>query len=288
MPTKIEKDALSGRETTGHDWDGIRELNTPLPKWWLYVLYATVVWAIALVILYPAIPLWWTHTAGMLGYTTRAALDIEIKDAQARQAPLLDKIAQLSPAEIRKDPNLLPVALVHGRTVFASNCTPCHGTAGSGRPGYPNLADDVWLWGGTLDAIQQTITHGVRSGDPQTRDSQMPNFGADKILTEEQIGQVADYVWALWRGTKPAADSPAAALFSDNCAMCHGAAGEGNRDVGAPPLAAATHLYGSDRATIIRQITKPRHGVMPAWGARLDTATIKSLTLYVHSLGGGE
>jgi cytochrome c oxidase cbb3-type subunit 3 len=288
MPTKIEKDALSGRETTGHEWDGIRELNTPLPTWWLYVLYATIVWGIALLVLYPAIPLWSSHTEGTLGYTTRGMLDAEIKAAQAKLAPTLDKIAALTPGEIRKDKDLLAVALVDGRAAFANNCAPCHGTAGSGRPGYPNLADDTWLWGGTLDAIHQTITHGVRSADPDARTSLMPNFGADNILNPAQIQQVGDYVYALWSGKPAAADSPGTKVYAENCAACHGEKGEGNRDLGAPPLAVATHLYGNDRATIIQQITKPRHGVMPAWGARLDAATINSLTLYVHSLGGGE
>jgi cytochrome c oxidase cbb3-type subunit 3 len=288
MPTKTEKDALSGRETTGHDWDGIRELNTPLPKWWLYVLYATIIWSIGLFVLYPAIPLGSSHTSGVLGYTTRDALHAEIAAEQAKRAPLLDRIARLSPAETRNDPDLLPVALVYGRAAFADNCAPCHGPAGSGRPGYPNLADDVWLWGGSLDEIRQTITHGIRSADPAARQSEMPSFGRDNILTAAQIEQVGDYVWSLWHGAKPQEDGPGGKVFGENCAMCHGSAGEGNRDVGAPPLASATHLYGGDRETIIQQVTKPRHGVMPAWGARLDQATINSLTLYVHSLGGGE
>ncbi|WP_020173545.1 cytochrome-c oxidase, cbb3-type subunit III [Methyloferula stellata] len=295
MPTKIEKDALTGKETTGHDWDGIRELNTPVPRWWLYVWLATIVWGVALFILYPAIPLGRTVTPGLLGYSSHKALDKSLKALQAERAPFFDKIEATSLSDIQKDPDLLSVALIAGKSAFANNCSPCHGPSGSGRPGYPNLEDDVWLWGGTLDEIKQTITYGVRSGHPDAHVSDMPHFGADNLLTPDDIQAVADYVFTLYGNHPKDAPAPAAAsveagakVFGDNCAPCHGDKAQGNPDVGAPRLASATHLYGNDRATIVRQVTLPRQGVMPAWGGRLDDATIKSLALYVHSLGGGQ
>ncbi|HLY54582.1 MAG TPA: cytochrome-c oxidase, cbb3-type subunit III [Stellaceae bacterium] len=288
MPTKTEKDALTGKETTGHDWDGVRELNTPLPKWWLYTWLATILWAIVIFVLYPAIPLGATHTAGALGYTTRDDVEAQLKALQAQRAPIFDKIRDESLADIQKDPDLLAVALIAGKSAFANNCAPCHGPSGSGRVGYPNLADDVWLWGGTLDEIHETISHGARSADPKAHVSDMPHFGADKILKPAEIDQVADYVWSLYGGRPASSTEAGAKLFADNCALCHGDKAQGNPEVGAPPLASAIHLYGNDRDTIVRQVTLPREGVMPAWSGRLDETTIKSLTLYVHSLGGGQ
>jgi cytochrome c oxidase cbb3-type subunit 3 len=192
-------------------------------------------------------------------------------------------------ARIRKDPQLVAAAQTAGRIAFANNCQPCHGAGGGGQPGYPALAAGAWIWGGTLDAIQQTITHGIRSGDPDTRNTQMPRFGADGILQPAEIQQVADYVMMLYSKATPGVDVAAGKkLFADNCAVCHGDAGQGNRELGAPRLASRVHLNADNRATVVAQITTPRMGVMPNWNTRLDAATIKSLALYVHSLGGGE
>jgi cytochrome c oxidase cbb3-type subunit 3 len=192
-------------------------------------------------------------------------------------------------AAVAHDPQLLAVATTAGRITFANNCQPCHGPGGEGRIGYPNLADDVWLWGGKLEDIEQTITHGIRSGDPDARQSQMPRFGLDGMLKPEQIQQVADYVMTLFGKGKPGQNvSAGQALFTENCAACHGENGPGNRDFGAPPLKSQVHLYGDSRETVVAQITNPRQGVMPNWNTRLDPATIKSVALYVHALGGGE
>jgi len=289
MPTKIEKDIISGRETTGHEWDGIRELNTPLPKWWVYVFYATIIWSIGMFLLYPSIPFVHTYFHGLLGYSSRADAMAGVNEMNALHAKQMEQIGKLSFAEIQENHDLMEVALTAGRITFADNCQPCHGPNGEGRIGFPALDTDVWRWGGTLEAIQQTITHGIRANDPETRNSQMPSFGADGILKPEQIQQVADYVMTLYGKAKPGADvSAGAKIFADNCAMCHGDKGQGNRDVGAPPLASRVHLYGDSRATVVAQITRPRHGVMPNWNKRLSPATIKAVTLYVHSLGGGE
>ena len=174
--------------------------------------------------------------------------------------------------EIKADPQLLEVALSTGRQAFAYDCQPCHGGGGGGRPGYPALAAGAWIWGGSLDAIQQTMTHGIRSGDADARDSAMPRFGADGILTAAQVQQVADYVWAfLWTQGRPWRTSPAAqSVFADNCAVCHGENGQGNREVGAPRLASQVHLYGDTRARSWRKSPRRGMGVMPNWNTRLD------------------
>jgi cytochrome c oxidase cbb3-type subunit 3 len=289
MPTKIEKDVISGRDTTGHEWDGIRELNTPLPKWWVYVYLATIVWALGMFVLYPVIPLGTRATTGLLGFSSRAQAMAGFQEMNALHATQMQEIGRMSFADIEKNHDLMEVALTAGRITFANNCQPCHGPNGEGRIGYPALDTDVWRWGGSLDAIQQTITHGIRSADPDARNSQMPNFGGDKILTPAQIEDVADYVMTLYGKAKQGVDTSAGEkLFGDNCAPCHGAKAEGNRDVGAPPLASRVHLYGDSRAAVVAQITHPRMGVMPNWNHRLSPATIKAVALYVHSLGGGE
>ena len=289
MPTKIEKDIVTGQETTAHEWDGLRELNTPLPKWWVYTLYATVAWAVVWCVLYPSVPWFNGYFHGVLGYSQRAAVNADVQAVVAQRAATMDRIAALSFDEIRKDPQLMAAAATAGRIAFANNCQPCHAAGGGGQPGYPALAAGAWIWGGTLDAIQQTITHGIRSGDPDAREAQMPRFGADGILKPAEVQQVADYVMTLFGHADAGKDVTAGQkIFAENCAICHGDAGQGDREKGAPRLASQVHLYGNDRATVVAQITTPRMGVMPAWNTRLDPATIKALALYVHSLGGGE
>ena len=289
MPTKIEKDTVTGTDTTGHEWDGLKELNTPLPKWWLYVLYATIAWSIVWFVLYPSIPWVNGYFHGLLGYSQRDAVDADVRAVAAQRASVMEKISTLSFDDIRKDPQLMAAADTAGRIAFANNCQPCHGAGGGGQPGYPALAAGGWIWGGSLQAIQQTITYGIRSGDEKARDQQMPRFGIDGILKPEQIQQVADYVMTLYGHPEPGLDvSAGKKLFAGNCAICHGDAGQGDREKGAPRLASRVHLYGDSRDNVVAQITNPRMGVMPAWHTRLDPATIKALTLYVHSLGGGE
>jgi cytochrome c oxidase cbb3-type subunit III len=288
MPTKIEKDIVTGTDTTGHEWDGLKELNTPLPKWWIYTLWATVVWAFAWFLLYPSVPWVNGYFHGLLGYSQRTAVNADVRAVAAQRAGTMDRVAALSFADIRKDPQLMAGAQIAGRIAFANNCQPCHGAGGGGNPGYPALAAGAWIWGGTLEAIQQTIIHGIRSGDPDARNSQMPRFGIDGVLQPAQIQQVADYVMTLYGKDDGKNVSAGQKLFAENCAVCHGDAGQGNRELGAPRLASRVHLYGDDRAAVVAQITSPRMGVMPNWNTRLDPAMIKSLALYVHSLGGGE
>jgi cytochrome c oxidase cbb3-type subunit 3 len=290
VPTKIEKDSVTGRDTTGHEWDGVKELNTPLPKWWLYVFLACIVFAFGQMLLYPSIPYGRGYFHGLLGYSQRKAVDAAVAKVVAARDVSMEKIAASSFAQIRTNPALLEVALTSGRITFAENCQPCHGPGGGGNPGYPALAAGNWIWGGTLTDIQQTITHGIRSADPDARQSAMPRFGVDGILKPAEIEAVADYVWAAFWGHPTAGQdvSAGAKIFAENCAACHGDHGQGSRQMGAPRLASHIHLYGTTEATIVNQVTSPHQGVMPNWGVRLDPATIKSVTLYVHSLGGGE
>ena len=287
MPTKIEKDAISGQETTGHEWDGIKELNTPLPRWWLYTFYACIVFSLVYVILYPAIPSLSSHTPGVLGYNSRVELEGQLAEARARQAASWDAIAAAELSEIRSNADNLTFALAGGAAAFADNCAPCHGQGGAGRPGFPVLADDAWIWGGSLDDIHTTLLHGIRNGGDEARESEMPAY-AD-ILEPEQIEAVADYVLSL-SGAEHDGSSAAAGqeVYAENCAACHGEAGEGLRELGGPRLNDQIWLYGGSRDEIVSQIRQPRLGVMPGWQERLDASTIKMLTVYVHSLGGGE
>lgn len=291
MPTKIEKDAITGTETTGHEWDGIKELNNPLPKWWLYVLYACILWSIGYWILYPSWPYLTGYTKGVLGYSQRTELVERLAEARAAQAHFLDRIETASLTEIREDPDLLNFSLAGGRVAFGDNCAPCHGAGGAGNVGYPSLANDAWLWGGTLEDIQQTILHGIRwDPDPMTRYSEMPRFGVDGILTRSEIADVADYVLSL-SGSAAADDATlarGAEIYAMQCAACHADDGSGDRMLGAPALNDNIWVWGGSRETVIDSITNARFGVMPSWEGRLDAATIKQLTVYVHALGGGE
>jgi len=283
-------DDVSGIETTGHEWDGIRELNNPLPRWWLWTFYATIVWAIGYVIVYPAIPLATEATKGIWNYSSRAAVSAELAEAQADRADVLEKIVTASLDEIRTDANLFQFATAGGGSAFKVYCSQCHGSGAAGSPGFPNLNDDDWIWGGTAEAIETTLKHGIRfAGDDDTRISDMPAFGADGILERGQIADVAEYVLQL-SGQEHEAEAATrgSEVYAENCAACHGDDGEGIPDVGAPRLSDPIWLYGGSRDELIAQINRPQQGVMPAWGQRLDEATIKQIAVYVHSLGGGQ
>ncbi len=284
-----EIDNLSGTETTGHEWDGIKELNTPLPRWWLWTFYGTIVFALGYTIAYPAWPMISSATTGVLGYSSRADLDAQLAAAHAAQGAQLDKIAATQVADILNDADLTRFATNGGKSLFKVYCTQCHGTGATGGVGYPNLNDDDWLWGGSIDQIYTTLTHGVRyDADPDTRLNIMPNFGADAILTTEQIDTVAKQVASFSNVEGGAASDEGMQLFTDNCAACHGEKGEGNQDLGGPALNDSIWLYKGTLDAIKAQITKPSHGVMPAWGTRLGDVAVKELAVYVHGLGGGK
>jgi cytochrome c oxidase cbb3-type subunit 3 len=289
MTDHSEVDKVTGTATTGHEWDGIKELNTPLPRWWLITFYLTIVWSIGYWVVYPAWPLITSHTTGLFNYSTRADVGVELANLEKIRGEKMVKLAATPLAEIEKDPALLALARASGKSAFGDNCAPCHGTGGAGAKGYPNLNDDDWIWGGKLDQIEQTILYGVRSGNAKAHEGQMLAFGKDGVLKPAEVVTVANYVRALsGLSTAPGYDAAAGKkLFADNCASCHGDAGKGNQEMGAPDLTDKIWLYGSDEATLVETITNGRAGVMPAWVGRLDPATVKALTVYVHSLGGG-
>ena len=287
MPTKIEKDAVTGQETTGHEWDGVKELNNPLPKWWLWTFYATIVFALVWVVVYPSLPGW----KGTSGWVAREAVVADVAAAQAANAPMMARLREATPAQIAAEPELRGFALAGGRVAFANNCAACHGAGGQGAVGgFPSLADDDWLWGGSLEAIQATIRHGIRTNeDADARVSAMPRFGVDGMLSASQIGDVAEYVLSFTnRSTDAAAAGRGQAIYAEQCAACHGSTGEGNRELGAPRLSDQVWLHGSSKQEVMAMIRNPRMGVMPAWQGRLDPAVINMLTVYVHALGGGE
>jgi cytochrome c oxidase cbb3-type subunit 3 len=285
-----EIDTVTGVETTGHVWDGdLKELNKPLPRWWLYVLYACIVWSIGYWILYPAWPLVDGYTRGTLGYSQRTEVTNEVALAKESQAKFVEAIAASSVADIEKNPDLMEFVLRGGATHFGNNCAPCHGKGAQGFKGYPNLNDDDWLWGGTVDAIERTLRYGIRSGHGETHDSQMPRFGLDQILTSAQISDVAEFVLSLSRASTDAeAVSRGSAIFAEQCAACHGPEGKGTAEMGAPNLSDAIWLYGGGKSEVEETIRSGRSGVMPAWESKLDPVTIKMLAIYVHSLGGGK
>ncbi|MGO8737856.1 cytochrome-c oxidase, cbb3-type subunit III [Rhodoblastus sp.] len=283
--TQQEIDAATGTPTTGHEWDGIKELNTPLPKWWLYVLYACMIWAVGYWILYPAIPLPGGETKGILGWSMRGAVTQDLADLQATRAPMVNELNKSTLQQIATDPKLAEFARAYGRSAFGVNCAPCHGSNGQGSKGYPNLTADRWLWGGSLDQISATITHGARFGDPEGHQNDMPAWGSMGLNTQ-QIAAVANFVYSLSHKTTDDV-SAGKKVFADNCTPCHGPDAKGIPAMGAPNLTTRIWLYGGDKADLIQTITYGRTGHMPAWGSKLDPATIKSLAVYVHSLGGG-
>jgi len=281
-------DDVSGIPTTGHEWDGIKELNNPLPRWWVITFYITIAWAIGYMIAYPAWPLLSSATKGVLGYSSRNEVKNELAAAEAAKGEFVTAIQGKSVSEILSDDALREFAIAAGAATFKVNCVQCHGSGAQGSKGFPNLNDDDWLWGGKPDQIQQTIMHGIRfTSDPDTRQSEMPVF-AD-IITPDQIAQVSAYVASLSGKVGDASlVTPGAKVFADNCVACHGDNAKGNKEFGAPDLTDAIWLYGSGETAIAAQVRAPKHGVMPAWLGRLGDTKVKELAVYVHSLGGGE
>ena len=287
--SKKEIDDVSGTQTTGHEWDGIKELDTPMPRWWLGLFWATIIWSAGYWIVYPAWPGISSYTRGVLDHSQRDEVTADVAALKAARAGREKALARASLPDIQKNPDLLQFAMAAGKTAFGDNCAACHGAGGQGAPGYPNLNDDAWLWGGKLVDIEHTITVGVRSTSPHTRQSQMPAFGRDAILKPAEIGDLVEYVVQLsGRPADARAARRAVPLYADNCASCHGETGKGNRAMGAPNLTDNEWEYGSTRETIQDQIWNGHGGVMPTWGGRLSPEEIKALAIYVHSLGGGE
>ncbi|MCC2975877.1 cytochrome-c oxidase, cbb3-type subunit III [Sphingomonas sp. PL-96] len=283
-------DDKTGTSTVGHEWDGIEELDTPMPRWWLITFFACIVFAAVYVVLYPAWPLVNRATAGVLGWSSRGELAREVAEDGNRKAPIEQALARIQIERLPEDSALFQAAVAGGSAAFKVHCVQCHGAGAAGGKGYPNLNDDDWLWGGDLKTIQQTLANGIRQpGNDATRMSVMPAFGRDGILQPADVQDVVSYVRVLSHQEKPSeAARRGAAQFANNCVACHGPQGKGLREFGAPNLTDGIWLYGGDRDTLTQTITNSRYGVMPAWGHRLDPVTVKMLAAYVHSLGGGE
>ena len=276
-------DEETGQYTTGHTYDGLEELNTPLPKWWLWTFYATIIWGIGYTIAYPAWPMISGATGGMLGYSSRADVAQDIVEHEAKNAALVEELAGAELAAVDPSSDLHRYAVARGGSVFRAQCSQCHGSGAAGAVGYPNLLDNAWLWGGTVDEIAYTVQHGIRNDtDPDARWSEMPAFG--DILSSDEIALLVQHVQALPEG----AGGDGETLFLDNRSACHGDNGEGMVEVGAPNISDAIWLYGGDEAALTETITNARFGVMPAWGQRLSEADVRAVSLYVHALGGGE
>ncbi len=285
-----EKPNQNPIHTTGHQWDGIEENDVPAPLWWLWVFYATIIFALVYVILFPAMPYINNFSHGLLGWSSRGELANDIKKNEAKRQQFTSQITDKPLSQIVANEDLFKFAKQAGASAYNVNCVQCHQSGAVGAIGYPNLNDDDWLWGGKLEDIEQTITHGIRfAGDSKTRDSQMPNYGRDKLLQDGQIIDVSAFVLSLSGQSAKRGDAgKGKALFAENCAACHGPNGAGNREFGAPAINDSIWLYGGKQSDIINSIANPHAGVMPAWGGRLDGATIKSLAIYIHSLGGGQ
>ncbi|MEM9583075.1 MAG: cytochrome-c oxidase, cbb3-type subunit III [Pseudomonadota bacterium] len=283
-----EIDKETGVDTTGHEWDGIKELNNPLPRWWLWCFYLTIIWGIGYTIAFPAWPMITGATSGLLGYSTRGEVAAEIERFELQNAEIKTALANVELANLSDNPDLQRFAIANGAAVFRAHCSQCHGSGAAGAVGYPNLLDDDWLWGGSIDEIAFTVRHGIRNTtDDDAHYSEMPAYG--EFMEEEEIEGAVHYVLQLSGQDHDATLAEAGAVtFTDNCAACHGDTGKGDPVQGAPNLTDAIWLYGGDADTLRETITYARYGVMPAWGQRLNASDVNAVAAYVHGLGGGE
>jgi cytochrome c oxidase cbb3-type subunit III len=291
-PDTHAKMMRDGRPTTGHSWDGIEEFDNPLPRWWLWIFYATIVWALIYMLLYPAWPLVNRATTGLLGYSSRGAVAADIAGFETRIEPWFNRLVETELDAIADDTDLQRFAVNAGGAVFRAHCSQCHGTGGAGvqASGFPNLLDDDWLWGGTVEDIHQTIRYGIRNEDfPDARWSEMPAFGRDGLLSGDEIDQVVEFVLQMSRQPHDGAlAGPGAEVYEINCAGCHGLEGEGDHFSGAPALNNQIWLYGGSRDAIRYSVVNARFGIMPGFASRLRDAEIRAVAAYVHQLGGGQ
>jgi len=285
----VRFDEPTGQHTTGHSWDGIEELNTPMPRWWLGMFYGSIVIAIIYAVLMPSIPLINSHFKGVLEYSDRGAVAQDIAAMQIERSVFADKLSGADLNDITGDPELFRFAMAAGKSAFGDNCATCHGAGGQGFKGYPNLNDDIWIWGGSFEDIRHTLEVGIRSLHEDTQFNLMQAYGRDDLLTRDEIKDVTDYLLAFTnRSDNAEAAARGTVIFEANCASCHGADAKGDRSQGAPNLTDAEWLYGGEPADIIETLNNGRQGVMPNWNERLDPEMITALAVYVHALGGGE
>ncbi|OHV21644.1 cytochrome-c oxidase, cbb3-type subunit III [Rhizobium sp. RMa-01] len=284
-----EIDQITGRRTTGHIWNGIKELDTPIPRGVLLFLIVTHLFALLWWILLPAWPLGTTYTKGLIGGSQKQTVERKIVEAAASRAPWTAKIEKASFDEIRADAQLMSKVNASGHQLFGDNCAACHGRDGKGGQNYPDLTDNDWLWGGEPDRIVETLTVGVNSRHSNSRVSQMPAFGADEMLDRKQVTDVAAYVYSLSNSASSeerVGDIEAGReLFKTTCASCHGDNAKGKIDLGAPNLTDASWVYGGTLSRIVETVHGGRQGHMPTWDERLTPAEIKILALYVSGMG---
>ncbi|UWU28566.1 cytochrome-c oxidase, cbb3-type subunit III [Rhizobium sp. WSM1274] len=287
-----EVDPVTGRKTTGHIWNGIKELDTPVPRGVLLFLIITHLFAALWWILYPTWPLGSTYTRGLIGTGQKQAVERKIIEADASRALWIEKIETSSFDAIRADAKLMEKVASSGHQLFGDNCAACHGRDGKGGRDFPDLTDNDWLWGGGPEKIVQTMTVGVNTTHSQSRVSQMPAFGTDEMLNRKQVSDVAAYVYSLSNTSTEAADASQIAagreVFMASCVACHGEDAKGKQDVGAPNLTDSRWIYGGGIERIVQSIHGGRQGHMPTWDERLSPAEIKILALYVNKLGGGQ
>jgi len=279
-----EVDPVTGYDTTGHDWNGIKELNTPFPKIALVFLLLAFLYSVAAWILLPAWPTGRAYTRGLLGLDQGQMAVKGFEELGSLRQGWMARFDQPDFAALAADPALMAAAMPAAARLFGDNCAACHGTGGTGGPGFPVLDDGYWLWGGDPETVAETIRVGINSTDPDTRVAEMPSFS---WMGRDDRAALAGFVASLPSG-KADWTGPAATLFTDNCAACHGDAGEGGLLNGAPSLTDAATIYGQDEATVAETLRRGRKGEMPSWAPRLSAAEIDLLALYVTRLGGGE
>lgn len=288
-----ERDKHSGHMTTGHEWNGIKELNTHVPRpVWVFLILAFLI-SLVMWILLPTWPLGTTYTKGFLGFNEKVELQKDINAAKSKVAAINLKVDEASYDQLAADDKLQEYVRTAGKTLFGDNCSVCHGVDAKGGPGFPNLTDKNWLWGGDVDVIMETLQVGINDKHPDARIAQMPAFGLDETLDAAEIRQVIDYLQSI-NDLKPDVAATAAniasgaELFEETCAACHNENAKGNQELGAPNLTDAYWIYGGDRQSILTTLWHGREGHMPAWEARLSTTERKLLALYVLDLNAME
>ncbi len=281
-----ERDPKTGYLTTGHEWNGIKELNTPVPRLVYVFLILAALYSVVYWILMPAWPIGVTYTKGLLGVDQRQTVQDSLKQAALGRSGWEKQIETESYANIQADPRLMTIVRQTGRTLFGDNCAACHGFNAKGGPGFPNLTTSSWLWGGDPAAIAETIRVGINSTHPDTRVSQMPAFGHDQMIPAADVDKVVAFVQTL-SDPSAAKDAPPGQveagqkIFAANCAACHGDDGKGKTDLGAPNLTDKFWIYGGDKQTIINTVWYGRQGRMPTWENRLSALDRKILALYL-------
>ncbi len=284
-----ERDDYTGYLTTGHEWNGIKELNTPVPRLVYFFLSIAVLFSIGYWILMPAWPIGVTYTKGLLGLDQRNVVKASLQQAALDRSAWTKRIESASTKDIQADAQLMTIVRQTGRTLFGDNCAVCHGLNAKGGPGFPNLTTASWLWGGDPEAIAETIRVGINSPHPNSRVSQMPGFGANQVIPAADIEKLVLYVRSL---SDPAVAKDAASgavdagkkLFTTNCGACHGDDAKGKADVGAPNLSDKFWIYGGSAESVWTSIWGGQQGHMPSWEQRLSAVDRKILALYLVDL----